>query len=335
MKILLVAKPWKGGLAKYIFQSLNDVFPHQVQWLPTYPDNVAEYLRYRHDKSAWLDQLITSINQAEYDVAIFINHLSIFKKLRTDRHNILWMTDAPSIKLGEDDAFERIFISDLGYEQKLLANISEPRYHGELAFGCYPRLHQPAQLIQKPSRDICFIGNKDPLRDNWLKYLINQKTDIQIYGNYFLRTALFWRNPSNFYPGVNNERMKYIYAKYRISINIHAKVVKQGTNMRTFECAAYGIPQVTDYRPGFSDFFDSTAILTSKTPDEMLKQVQYLLVNTNEAAKIAANARQQVLSKHTYYHRILQATQGWLTHAAEYKLQQACISGYPQEASCR
>ncbi|MEQ1668019.1 MAG: glycosyltransferase [Sulfuriferula sp.] len=323
MKILLVAKPWKGGLAKYLFQALNDVFPHQVQWLPTYPDSVSEHLRYRHDKSAWLDQLITTINQADYEVAIFINHLSIFKKLRTDRRNILWMTDAPSIKPGEDTAFERIFISDLGYEQALLANINETRYHGELAFGCYPKLHQPAQLTQETSHDICFIGNKDPLRDNWLQYFLSRKIDIGVYGNYFLRTSLFWQHPMRFHAGISNEQMQAIYAKYKISMNIHAKVVKQGTNMRTFECAAYQIPQVIDARPGLFRFFDEDTLMVSEHPAQMLAHIHTLLKNPELAHKMAMTARQTVLGKHTYYHRLLQALQGWLTPDAEHRLQQA------------
>lgn len=323
MKILLVAKPWKGGLAKYLFQALNDVFPYQVQWLPTYPDSVSEYLRYRHNKSAWLDQLITTINQADYDIAIFINHLSIFKKLRTDRRNILWMTDAPSIKPGEDNAFERIFISDLGYEPVLLVNISETRYHGELAFGCYPKLHRPAQLTQKPSHDICFIGNKDPLRDNWLQYFISQKIDIEIYGNYFLRTSLFWQHPMRFHASVSNEQMQAVYARHKISMNIHAKVVKQGTNMRTFECAAYQIPQVVDARPGLSCFFGEDALMVSEHPSQMLTHIHTLLENPELAHKMAITARQTVLSKHTYYHRLLQALHGWLSPDAELRLQQS------------
>lgn len=331
MKILLVAKPWKGGLAKYIFQSLNDVFPDNVRWLPTYPDNLRDHLRYRQDKSAWMKNLINTINQADYDVAIFINHLSIFKALSTNRRHILWMTDAPTIKSGEDTAFERIFISDLGYESALLGNINPARYCGELAFACYPKLHQPKQPLIKTSSDICFIGNKDPIRDPWLQHFIQQKMDIKVYGNYFLRTALFWNNPSYFHASIRNEHMRFIYAKYKISLNIHARVVRHGTNMRTFECAAYGIAQVADYRPGFSDFFDETAVLTSQTPDEMHKQIQHLLMHPDEAVIMTANARQQVLSKHTYYHRILQATQGWLTPTAEHKLQQASISGVSQE----
>jgi hypothetical protein len=334
MRFLLVAKPWKGGLAKYIFKTLDDVFPGNVRWITTYPDSTDDYIHYRKNKSAWQTNLIYQINQADYDIAIFINHLNIFKSLRTDKRNILWMTDAPTIKQGEDLPYERIFISDLGYEKPLLERINNERYAGELAFACYPKIHYPVATTSL-KRNVCFIGNKDECRDEWLSYLLKNNTQLDIYGNYFLRTKLFWQHPTLVHPSISNTLMQSVYTKHHLSINIHAKVVCHGTNMRTFECAAYGIPQVVDYRPGLSDFFDQSSILTSKIPDEMLKQIQHLLMYPEEAAKIAANARQLVLSKHTYYHRILQATQGWLTPAAEYKLQQACISGYPQDASCR
>ncbi|NOT17414.1 MAG: glycosyltransferase family 1 protein [Sulfuriferula sp.] len=328
MKILLVAKPWKGGLAKYLFQALSDAFPNQVRWLPTYPDSFSEHLRYRQNKSAWLDQLVTTINQTDYDVAIFVNYLSIFKKLRADRRHLLWMTDAPNIKQGEDTAFERIFISDLGYEQRLLTQIDAHRYQGELAFACYPKLHQPAQLKQIKTRDACFIGNKDPFRDHHLGYLLQQKIDVQVYGNYFLRTPLFWQYPLHVHAGVQNKAMQQIYAQHKLSINIHAKVVKDGTNMRTFECAAYQIPQVIDTRPGLSRFFEENALMVSEQPAQMLSHIHYLLDYPAYAEEMAVYARQIVLSQHTYYHRLLQALHGWLPADAEYRLQQASTLSY-------
>lgn len=326
MRFLVVGKPWKGGLSKYVFNSLEDVFPGQVKWIPTYPNTFAEYINYRRDKLAWSQQLINQINNDDYDVAIFIKHYSIFNQLRTDRRNILWMTDAPTIQRGEDTPFERIFITDLGYETELVKRIDPSRYRGELALACYPKLHHPKANIM-PEKDVCFIGNKDKLRDKGLEYLIDHNVNPAVYGDYFLRSKLFWQNPRLFHPRISNEQMQSVYAKYKVSVNIHAQVVRQGTNMRTFECAAYGIPQVVDYRHGLDGFFqDNDEILISHYPEQMVKQVQYLLSNPTIALQMALRARQRALNEHSYYHRLLYSLQDWLTPKALTNLQQTCNS---------
>lgn len=327
MKVLLVAKPWSGGLAKYLYHSLNDVMPDQVTWIATYPDNLRDRYFYSKDKSAWLNQLVDKINHTEYDVAVFVNHLKVFNRLRADRKHVCWLTDAPKVKLGECDAFQRIYLSDIGYESDLLANINKAQYFGELPFACYPKIHYPSLVVRQKMKDVCFVGNKDPLRDKRLNHLLKQGFNLSVYGNYFLRTSLFLRYPQHFYPAVANEKMQEVYSKHKVSMNFHAKVVRHGTNMRTFECAAYGIPQVVDYRPGLSNFFSKNAIAIAGNDEQISESVNLILKNPSIARTMAAHARSEVLSKHTYYHRILQALQGWLTPEIEYRLLRAVRVG--------
>lgn len=326
MRFLIVGKPWKGGLSKYVFMALSDVFPGKVKWIPTYPNTLSEYINYRRDKETWIRQLVKKINDDDYDIAIFIKHYSFFNKIRTDRRNLLWMTDAPTIQRGEDTPFERIFITDLGYESTLIKRIDHDRYKGELALACYPKLHHPKTDAVPPYKDVCFIGNKDKLRDKGLEYIINHGVNPDVYGDYFLRSNLFWHKPTLFHPRVRNEQMELIYAKYKLSVNIHAQVVRQGTNMRTFECAAYGIPQVVDFRPGLDELFTDDAILISHNPEQMVKQIQHLLNDVNAAKSLAAKAKNRALQEHTYYHRLLYSLQDWLTPEAYKALKQTCDS---------
>jgi len=316
MKVLLVAKPWKGGLAQYLFDALQDLFPGQAQWMTTYPDSLADYLAYRIDKRNWQRDLVARINASDYDCALFINHIPAFRDLRTDRKHILWLTDAPRLSVGDCTPFERIYLSDTGYAEDLLSVIEPARYRGELAFACHPKVHRPAAAADNPA-GCCFIGNKDTQRDLWLNGLIASGVRPLVYGNYFLRTRLFWQHPQLFRPALANARMGEVYARHRLSLNIHAQVVRHGTNMRSFECAAYGIPQVADYREGLAQYFEpDTQMLISHTPGQMAEQVKYLLVHPDAAAGIAQRARTRVLAEHTYYHRLLDLLAGWLPPAA-------------------
>lgn len=312
IKILLVAKPWKGGLARYLFDAMQDLFPDQVQWITTYPDGSAEYLAYRINKHKWLYEQVARINASDYDCALFINHIPAFKDLRTDRKHLLWLTDAPNLSPGDCAPFERIYLSDTGYEHDLLRVIETTRYRGELAFGCHPKMHFPAPASANQA-GCCFIGNKDSQRDKWLKSLIANDAHPIIYGNYFLRDALFWQYPAQFRPALSNARMGEVYARYRVALNLHAAVVRNGTNMRTFECAAYGIPQVTDYRDGLTRHFAADSeIQISHTPEVMMEQIKNLLSHPDLAASMAQRARQRALTEHTYYHRIQTMLDGWI-----------------------
>lgn len=316
MRILLVAKPWKGGLAQYLFDSLQDLFPGQAQWMTTYPDSLADYLAYRIDKRKWLRDRVARINASDYDSALFINHIPAFRDLRTDRKHILWLTDAPTLSGGDCTPFERIYLSDSGYAEDLLKVIEPARYRGELTFACHPKVHRPVPAAGNPA-GCCFIGNKDSRRDVWLQELIAANVRPIVYGNYFLRTRLFWEHPLLFRPALANATMGEVYARHRVSLNIHAQVVRHGTNMRSFECAAYGIPQAVDYRDGLAQYFEPDAqMLISHTPGQMADQVKYLLVHPDAAAGIAQRARTRALAEHTYYHRLLSILADWLSPAA-------------------
>lgn len=326
MKILLVAKPWKGGLAQYVFDALQDLFPGQAQWMTTYPDSLADYPAYRIDKRKWLRDRVARINASDYDCALFINHIPAFSDLHTDRKHILWLTDAPTLSVGDCAAFERIYLSDTGYAEDLLKAIDPARYRGELAFACHPKVHRPAPATGNPA-GCCFIGNKDNQRDVWLSSLIASGVRPLVYGNYFLRTRLFWQQPQLFRPALANAEMGKVYARHRVALNIHAQVVRHGTNMRSFECAAYGIPQVVDYREGLAQYFEpDTQMLISHTPGQMAGQVKYLLAHPDAAAGIAQRARTRALAEHTYYHRLLSILVDWLSPTANTATRQLVTS---------
>lgn len=316
MRILLVAKPWKGGLAQYVFDALQDLFPGQAQWITTYPDSLADYLAYRMDKRKWLRERVARINASDYDSAIFINHIPAFRQLRADRKHVLWLTDAPTLSAGDCAPFERIYLSDTGYAEDLLKVIDPARYQGELTFACHPKVHRPAPAADNPA-GCCFIGNKDRQRDLWLKGLITSGVRPVVYGNYFLRTRLFWQHPLLFRPALANAKMGEVYARYRVALNLHAQVVRHGTNMRSFECAAYGIPQVVDYRDGLTRHFAADSeIQISHTPADMVERINNLLSHPDTAVSMAQRARKRVLVEHTYYHRLLTILSDWLSPAA-------------------
>jgi spore maturation protein CgeB len=302
MKILLVAKPWKGGLAHYLFQAMQDLFPGCVEWWPTYPV-LAERLQYVLNKVRWREALARRIENSEYTAAIFIGSPPPLLDTRCKERNIIWFIDGPRPDAALVAPFGRVFMSDPGYAPYVQQAVEDRHYGGELPFAHLPAIHHPSSTASR-ERDICFIGNKDPKRDVHLGYLFRAGLRPVVYGNYFMRRPIAWRYLWCFRRAVSNRGMGRVYDQYKVSINVHAQVVRGGTNMRTFECAGYGIPQVVEYRAGLENHFEpGREILVYRELPEMIEQIQRLLQDPAFAAQLAERARRRALAQHTYHHR--------------------------------
>lgn len=303
MRILLIAKPWRGGLARYIAAALEDLVPGHVQWLPTYPATISDKLRYRVNRDVWHSTLVQTIQASNYDLALFINVFPGCAGLEADKRHILWQTDNPLKVAHLFNRFGKVYISDPGYldEVRQQAPGTDTDY---LPFACLPSIHKPYQQDAAGS-GVCFIGNRDQARDQILQPLLAERRDLTVYGNYFLQDKLFWQHMRAFRPAIKNEAMGRIYAKYQASLNIYARVVRAGTNMRTFECAAYGIAQIIEYKAGIENLFepDSEVLLFSNI-EECKDQITRLAKDRKMAVSLSERARKRVLAEHGYQHRL-------------------------------
>ncbi len=233
VRILLVAKPWRGGLAAYLKAAMEALVPGSVEWLPTYPRSSSEKFAYRRNRQAWRRRLTRRVEESNFDAAIFINHLDDFEALKPRDDYVLWITDDPRPAAGRELPYARVYISDSGYRSEVAELLGE-RFQGVLDFACLPSVHRPPGRYDS-GRGFCFIGNRDPKRDPYLGRLCRAGADFRVYGNYFPLHPLCWRYPGHFRPSVSIDRMASIYGRHLGSINVHARVVKGGTNMRTFE----------------------------------------------------------------------------------------------------
>lgn len=302
--IALVAKPWRGGLGTYVAMSLEAIFPGRVQIIYTYPDTNKEKISYRADRKVWRQRLTDKIDTLDADVVLFLNLLPEFGALSAKPSYVTWLTDSPESLLTLLQPFSRVFLSDPGYADNVVKAIGKEKYAGILPFACQPDVHRRVQQ-NVDARGFCFIANYDDKRDRILRHLFKNGRGIRVYGNFFLRHSLFWRYPSWFSPSVMIEEMGSIYAKCLASLNIHAKIVREGTNMRTFECASYGIPQAVEYRPGLEKLFDLDRELYVFRDEQELFEVMDEIEGDPAKAKLRAQrAHGRVLNEHTYVQRI-------------------------------
>ncbi len=303
MKLLLIAKPWRGGLARYLWQALNALFPGNVEWLPTYPASLPERIAYKRDRSAWRNRILERVDTTNCDAVIFINHFSDIEALGPRNHFRLWLTDDPRPIVRRSSIYGRVYITDPGYKKEVSANLGGGRFGGVLPFGYLPELHRP-RGDEMGGRGFCFIGNRDPKRDFYFRILCSRSADITIYGNYFPLHSMAWRFPGRFRPRIAADRMAVIYARHIGSINVHGSVVKGGTNMRTFECAGYRIAQIVERLPGVEALFTpGEDMLTFESPEELMDQMKRLEKDSKLARSLAESAARRARAEHTYFHR--------------------------------
>ncbi len=302
-RILLVAKDWSGGLARYLLLALEQRERSRTQWITTYPCTQSDKIAYRINRRHWNLQRLHTINNSARDIALFVNLPTYPQRLKYHANNVLWLTDAPRYSADQLAAFSKIYISDPGYSEDILKIVGNDKFAGILPFACSPSVHR--SLTAKIDTDVCFVGRRDVHRNAFLKQLLDLDCSSHIYGNYFLQDTLFWHKPTAFRRSVANNRLADIYARHRISLNIHARVVRAGTNMRTFECAACGIPQLVESRPGLEHLFlPGEEICTFSTLDEMAASIERLLGDPSYREQLSHKARKRVLAEHTYAQRI-------------------------------
>ncbi|HQU15291.1 MAG: hypothetical protein B7Z66_09220 [Chromatiales bacterium 21-64-14] len=315
VQVLLVAKPWRGGLARYVFQALQDLLPGDVAWIPTYPVGAADRLAYVRDRARWRRALVARIGAVQYRAALFINHFPELDGLPPDDRHVLWLTDGPEPDAGGFMPYHRVFVSDPGYGEAIRGAVGTRRYAGELAFAFHPDIHRPQADRGRPE-GFCMIANRDVKRDFHLGMLLAVGLRPRVYGNYFLRHPLALRHPGCFRPRVSNDAMGRVYARHALSLNVHARVLREGTNMRSFECAGYGVPQLIEYRPGLERHFEPDAeVAVYREPGQAVDAVRGLLADPRRARELAARAARRALAEHTYHHRLARALDGLISAA--------------------
>lgn len=305
MKILLIAKPWKGGLSRYLALAMREAFPQaEIEWIATRPQTIGEKIAYHRDAAAWRNRLVDRINRTPGDAALFINHQRDLAGLEARDRNILYLVDDARLSSAEAALYGRVHLSDPGYAPDLLSVLPESKFGGILPFGFYPPIHKPAPPAPRKG-EVCFIGSWGVRREPMIERLFAEGFRPLIVGNSFLKKPIFRKHPFAFRPSVPNEAMGKIYARHRVSLNIHSEVIRQGTNMRTFECAGYEIPQVVEWRDGIDAYFEpEKEILYFRNTDEMADQIRRLLRDPAAAVRMAGAARKRALAEHGYDRRV-------------------------------
>ncbi|PYP69368.1 MAG: hypothetical protein DMD36_10280 [Gemmatimonadetes bacterium] len=168
-----------------------------------------------------------------------------------------------------------------------------------LAFGCDPAYHRPIAAGAHWRSPLVFVGSRRPARERAVRALAD--LGIKVWG-----------------PGwpagpVYGEAFVRALSGGTVGVNVHQHFEEgdaparygTGANMRVFELAAIGTPQLSDAKADITRHFsaDREIVLYRSVP-ELCDYARALLGDDGLRRSLAARARERALREHTWRHRL-------------------------------
>ncbi|SHK08579.1 protein of unknown function [Geosporobacter subterraneus DSM 17957] len=190
-----------------------------------------------------------------------------------------------------------------------------------LLFGCNPKLFRKTPLKPEYKHDIVLVANNydwfsrdKGFRRKAIRHilapLVNGRYDIKVFGSDSWINAKdgFTIDPKYYGGYVNYHQTPYIYSSAKIVLGIQSSNTSlTQTSVRTYEILGSGAFHLTCYTPSIENIFKNHEHLVwSNSSRETIELVEYYLNHPNEREVIAKQGQEEVLSKHTYAHRLLQ-----------------------------
>jgi spore maturation protein CgeB len=168
-----------------------------------------------------------------------------------------------------------------------------------LAFGCDPAYHRPLDGGPRWRAPLVFVGSRDVARERVVRELgdLGIRTwgpgwpDGPVYGDDFIRALAAGAVGLNIHQhfGEGGDRARY----------------GSGANMRVFELAAVGTPQLSDARGDIARHFTpDREIVLYRSVAELRERARALLENEALRRSLAVAARERALREHTWTQRM-------------------------------
>ena len=218
---------------------------------------------------------------------------------RTKAEWVNWFPDDPhqlAVSTRLAPAYDRFFTHDSSSLQRYRGVGARAHY---LAFGCDPDYLRPADGGPRWHAALTFVGSCDPQRERVLLDIAD--LGIAVWGP-------GWPNGP-----VYGEDYVHALSGGKIGLNIHQQFGTSGdqtrygtgANMRVFELAAIGTPQLSDAKADIARHFEpGREIVLYTSIAELRDQARALLADDAQRRSLAAAARERALREHTWAHRL-------------------------------
>ena len=210
-----------------------------------------------------------------------------------------WFPDDPhdhetSTRLAS--AYDRFFTHDSSSLPRYRATGTRAHY---LPFGCDPEYLRPLPRDARWSAPLVFVGSRDAVREPIVRELAD--FGLVAWGPGWPRGPLY------------GDAYVKALAGAVVGVNVHQHFGERGdaarygtgANMRVFEFAAVGTPQVSDAKGDVArHFMPDREIVLYKCVGELKDLARTLLADDALRCRLATAARERALREHTWRHRL-------------------------------
>jgi hypothetical protein len=177
------------------------------------------------------------------------------------------------------------------------------REHGfpvlSLEFGANPLVYYPVPGVKR-DLDYVFLGSAH--FEKWGRYarffrrIVSERPGVIVGPG--------WGPAAR--PRVAEPLHRYLYARAKVALNLHVPFQLDDAselNERAYNLAACGVPQLTDAPRLLPEQFRAGSLFVGATPAEYAEQYRRILNRPDEAQERALAALEDVLGRHTIFHR--------------------------------
>lgn len=213
--------------------------------------------------------------------------------------------------------FDYIFTTDENMIDRYIEELKHKNVY-VMQFAAQPKYHNPLKTINRKNKS-CFAGSyyedRHEARRNDLEILLDAAAQygLDIFDRNYEKTRqanMPFSFPERFQPYIQIGSLKYneiynAYKGYRVLLNVNS--IKNSPTMfsrRVFEILASGSPVVSNYSEGIEKTFGNEIVLMGKSKAEYEEIIKKLFNDEDFYVKICLKGLREVLSKHTYAHRL-------------------------------
>lgn len=242
---------------------------------------------------------------------------------QTKVKSAIWMTEDPyymdwTIPLST--YFDYIFTIDQAALEQY-KRLGHP-YVYHLPLGTDPEIFHSILVSEEYTSDICLVGVPYSNRIELIEFLLkNTDYQIQIVGRGWGKHNNEWiknlnRDLDLVNAWVKPETVVNYYNGSKIVLNIHRPsdekynknrmgIIAKSINNRTFDAASCEAFQLIDSKEELANHFEvGKEIISFQDKNDLLEKIHYYIAHDEERKQIAIQARNRVLSSHTFQHRI-------------------------------
>lgn len=170
--------------------------------------------------------------------------------------------------------------------------------------GCDPSVHRPLRVREPFRANVVFAGSASPYRVALLSQLV--EFELAVWGPGWMKTGL-----REYCRGELLSMDNYVraYAGATVGINLHRTEQSHHSdgalNARLFEIAAIGVVQAVEERSDLAaHFVPGEELMTYRGVEELREKVRHALDDPAYRERMASQARQTAIRRHTYMHRM-------------------------------